>query len=132
MEWIKKEGIKADIIELLVELRKEELLIGDDAYLKDSNTLKIGKLGDNTFSYEIKIKSTQEIIEQEIKNEKEDVMIPLSEYLNKQEAEKKKEENKTDNTEENKTDNTNTESNNTDDNNAEDDKIEETDNDKTE
>ncbi len=87
IEELKKDGIRTDIIELLSELKKEELLEGDDKFFEDSNILKIGKIGDESFSYEIKIKSIEEILKQEVKREEQEEMIPLSEYVKQKEKE---------------------------------------------
>lgn len=83
LKVLKEEGIKKDILEMLIEFKKEKLLLGDDIYIEESNMLKIGKINENTFSYEIKIKSIEEILSEESKRTEKEVMIPLKEYTDK-------------------------------------------------
>lgn len=96
IQELKQEGIKTDVLALIYELKDRDLLKDDDVYLylkeTDENILKIGKIDNNTFSYEVKIKSIAEILGEEAKRKQNDVMIPLSEYLKQKEKEQGKEE----------------------------------------
>ncbi len=106
---LEKEGIKTDILETVYRLKEKELLLGDDLLIEDKDAgeyiLKIGKLKDKTFSYELRIKNVPEILKAEKLIQSTELLIPLEEYNKKLKQEKEKEEQNNNEEDEDKTDN---------------------------
>lgn len=78
---LEEEGIKVQTTEVINELKKQNLLLNDDQYIEEEKVLKIGKLGNNKYSFEIIIPSINEILEKEAIRVEKDRMIPYEEYL---------------------------------------------------
>lgn len=71
-----EKGIRVDEIEFIKYLLKEELFLDTDNYIQDETgavILKIGYVGENIYSYEIRLKKVHEVMKEEkqrIENEK--------------------------------------------------------------
>lgn len=91
IQRLEAENIKIDILEFLTELKKENILLGDDAYISDTNLLKIGKISEEQYSFEEKIQTEEEILLEHSEETISDQFIPLDVYERQQKIKEKKE-----------------------------------------